>query len=299
MGILSQSTKGVVKRKPIIMIYGPPKIGKTTLVSQMPKPTVIDADQGSENVNVDRDTVTTFDQIPNLLNQAVKSPFETIAIDTLDMVEMILHSDICKDEGKKSIMECYGGYGKALPIILKDFYMPLQAQLRAIQAADKYVVLVCHDVVSKYKDPRTDNDYDKHRPKLNDSASGSSVKFWLDFVDVCLFVNRKPLSIGDKGRVFDDGQVKAYTQGRAQFDAGSRYQIPFELPFDWPSIKAALEGKERNEAQVRQAIIEAAAGLVEGDIKATFRKRFETAKSLSELLVIETNLKDILSTQGA
>lgn len=299
MGLLAQSTRGVLKQKPIIILYGSGGLGKSTFASQAPNPYAIDIEGSTLNLNVTRTHPANYKDVVLAVEALVNEThdYKSVSIDTLDVMEQFLHRSICETDNVTNIEKAEGGYGKAYKACIQ-YYATLQKQLRALQAKDIQVILLCHDIMTTYKDPTTDNDYSRFRLKLNDSAAASSAKFWYDFADVVLFAKRKAVSIGDTGRAMDAGGHFIYTQGRAAFDAKSRYQVPFEIPLRWDAWDAALNAKARDESAIRASIASLTTEIKDASIVAKIGIRLGEVKSIPELNAIETRIKEILSTQG-
>ncbi len=299
MSILSQSTKGKQELPPFIIVYGSGGLGKSTFASEAPKPIILDVEGSTNNLDVERVAVQKFVHVREALHElaTTKHGFKTVGIDTLDAMEVLLHKQICEEDNVSNIEKAAGGYGKAYKACIQ-VYSDMHAEIVALQRQGVQTIALCHDLMVTYKDPTTDNDYSRFRMKLNDSAAASSAKFWYDRADVVLFAKRKAVSVGDSGRALDAGGHFLYTQGRAAFDAKSRYQVPFELPLRWQAWEDAMATKTRSDIQVKASIASLAGEVKDATVRAKIQERVNMVKTVAELEVIETRIKEILSTQG-
>ena len=81
-----------------MIIYGPPKIGKTTILSQLDNCLIIDLENGSDMVDALKVKVNSLAELANLGREIIKQgkPYKYIAIDTISKLE-----EWCEGEAKK------------------------------------------------------------------------------------------------------------------------------------------------------------------------------------------------------
>ena len=81
-----------------MVIYGPPKIGKTTALSQLDDCLIIDLEQGSDMVEALKVKAANLNQLSEIGKQIMKQkkPYKYVAIDTVTKLE-----EWCETEGKK------------------------------------------------------------------------------------------------------------------------------------------------------------------------------------------------------
>tara|TARA_R100000951_G_scaffold116176_1_gene126879 strand:+ start:1166 stop:1876 length:711 start_codon:yes stop_codon:yes gene_type:complete len=81
-----------------MIIYGPPKIGKTTVLSQLDNCLIIDLENGSDMVDALKVKVNSLAELANLGREIIKQgkPYKYIAIDTISKLE-----EWCEAEAKK------------------------------------------------------------------------------------------------------------------------------------------------------------------------------------------------------
>ena len=81
-----------------MIIYGPPKIGKTTVLSQLDNCLIIDLENGSDMVDALKVKVNSLAELATLGREIIKQgkPYKYIAIDTISKLE-----EWCEAEAKK------------------------------------------------------------------------------------------------------------------------------------------------------------------------------------------------------
>ena len=85
-----------------MIIYGPPKIGKTTMLSQLDNCLIIDLEDGSDMVDALKIKVNNLKELAEVGKAIIedKKPYKYVAIDTISKLE-----EWCEDEGKKIYMK--------------------------------------------------------------------------------------------------------------------------------------------------------------------------------------------------
>jgi hypothetical protein len=97
-----QVVKAARKSPKNMIIYGPPKIGKTTALSQLENCLIIDLEDGSDMVDALKIKVNSLAELAKV-GQAIISegkPYKYIAIDTITQLEVW-----CEEEAKKMYQE--------------------------------------------------------------------------------------------------------------------------------------------------------------------------------------------------
>ena len=85
-----------------MIIYGPPKIGKTTVLSQLDNCLIIDLEDGSDMVAALKIKVNNLKELADVGREIIKQgkQYKYIAIDTISKLE-----EWCEEEGKKIYMK--------------------------------------------------------------------------------------------------------------------------------------------------------------------------------------------------
>ena len=81
-----------------MIIYGPPKIGKTTVLSQLDNCLILDLENGSDMVDALKIKVNNLKELANVGREIIKQgkPYKYIAIDTISKLE-----EWCEAEAKQ------------------------------------------------------------------------------------------------------------------------------------------------------------------------------------------------------
>ena len=96
---LPKNKVGAVRKSPKNMvIYGPPKIGKTTALSQLDNCLIIDLEEGSDMVEALKIKANNLGELAEIGKKIMqnKKPYKYVAIDTVTKLE-----EWCEVEGKK------------------------------------------------------------------------------------------------------------------------------------------------------------------------------------------------------
>jgi len=116
-----------------IIIYGPPKLGKSTLAGSVQNALLIPTEDRVAHINCDKTPVVKeyqelLDIFDFLLNK--KHKYKRLIIDSLDWFEPILHKYICQKKEFKSLTDDYNketAFSKGLNIMQlkagKTFYI--------------------------------------------------------------------------------------------------------------------------------------------------------------------------------
>jgi len=85
-----------------MVIYGPPKIGKTTMLSKLDNCLIIDLEDGSDMVDALKVKVNNLSMLSTIGKEIIKEkkPYKYVAIDTISKLE-----EWCEVEGKRIYMQ--------------------------------------------------------------------------------------------------------------------------------------------------------------------------------------------------
>ena len=102
MKLPTEKVKASRKSPKNMIIYGPPKIGKTSVLSELDGCLIIDLEQGSDMVDALKIKVNNLAELADVGREVIKQgrPYKYIAIDTISKLE-----EWCEDEGKKIYMK--------------------------------------------------------------------------------------------------------------------------------------------------------------------------------------------------
>ena len=102
MELPKEKEKASRKSPKNMIIYGPPKIGKTTVLSQLDGCLIIDLEDGSDMLDALKIKVNNLKELADVGREIIKQgkPYKYIAIDTISKLE-----EWCEAEGKKIYMK--------------------------------------------------------------------------------------------------------------------------------------------------------------------------------------------------
>jgi hypothetical protein len=95
-------SKGKVEKPLLLLIYGPDKVGKSTFAASAPKPIFIQAEEGSNQLDVARlESPKNFREIMEQVAQvAADKDYQTLVIDTLDWMQAMVFEQVCATNDK-------------------------------------------------------------------------------------------------------------------------------------------------------------------------------------------------------
>lgn len=230
-------------RPPRVLIYGPPKVGKTTFASGARDVVLIGPEDGAEDLDVAKlPTPESWEEVIEQVRWLAEDEhgFQAVALDTLDWLEPLLWRFVCT-MGKKDTIEDFG-FGKGYELAV-DHWRGLLRRLEQARGRGMTIIALAHAHVRAFQNPNGP-DYDRWEMKIHKKAAG----LWQEWVDVIGFASVAS-TVSKDGKAKTDGKRLLYTQDAAAFVAGSRYIIPNPLPLDWPTfaveVKKAFDSKSK------------------------------------------------------
>lgn len=234
MGFIDSATRGVLPKSQIYIIYGPNGVGKTTLATAFSQSIIADLEDGSNHVTnttrISASKLKTYDDLLELIKEVKNHAFKTFVLDSVESLESLIQDKIKKDNNVVSIEDI--PYGKGMVYTREEFerFMRLMHELR--DEKEMNIILVGHSQTKAYSDPNANVTYDRQVLRTNEKVA-SIIK---DLSDSILFLTYKVDTVSqknkDKVKAYGDGERVIYTQWRPGFDAKSRYQLEFEIPFN-------------------------------------------------------------------
>jgi len=216
---------------PRILIYSTPGWGKTTLVSSMPSPVIIDTEDGALDDNVATIKVNTYLEVEEALRALIteKHKFKTVIIDTTSAVEKMIHAVVCEDKHVKSVEDI--GYAKGF-FFAMTYWEKIIDGMGKLRDKGIATVFVAHSEIKTINSPTTDP-YDKFVLKLHKHPAARLTE-WADIImfgenrvivaEVGEGFNKKKKGIGAGERVL-------YTEDRPAFLAKQKsgFMLPPEI----------------------------------------------------------------------
>ena len=224
--------KGKQQRPQRVVIYGVESVGKTTFASKFPNPLFLDIEGGSNHLAVDRVAVSSWKELGECIQEASRTDYETVVIDSADWAERLAVEDLLATNKKQSVEDF--GFGKGWVMAAEKVSRFLTA-LDALIDAGKHVVVLAHSKVQRTEPPDILAAYDRYELKLSKQSS-PLVKEWADELWFFRFKtkavsqeNGKAKGIGGKERII-------LTTHSAAYDAKTRSGLAEELPMEWESV---------------------------------------------------------------
>lgn len=239
--MLSQVTKGKVKKPHIILLYGTDGVGKTSWAAQAPSPIFLGSEDGSNNLDVARfPAPKSWKDIEVAVGELLtaKHDYQTLVLDSADWIEPLLHQEICTRHNAKSIELAAGGYGKGYVEAVTEWQKLVKSLVRLRDEKKMNIIIIAHSEVVKFADPYTQTEYDRYQLKLYKKSSA----LLREFVDCVFFANFEIFAKkdGQKHLHFGDGARVIYTERRPGFDAKNRLGLPFQIPLSWDDFANAI-----------------------------------------------------------
>lgn len=241
---LKSITRGKRLRAPKIVVYGPPKIGKTTFAASAPNVVGVITEDGIDNVDVAAfPRAETFDDVMAAITTLYteQHEYQSVFIDSLDWLEPLILSKVCKDNNVDNIEKI--GYGRGY-IFADDLWKQFFTGLDALRN-DRNMTVICiaHEQLTKVKDPSQANDYDSYSLKLNKRAT-ALVNEWADIIGFAQHeIYTRQVDPNNKlnkdVKAISTGARKLHLNPHPAYVAGNRYGMP-DVPLSWAAFAQAI-----------------------------------------------------------
>ena len=211
-----------------LLIYGEPKIGKTTLLSQLPKSLIMAFEPGTNAIDgayiipirqwSDAKTV-----LKQLKTEQAKNKYDFIGIDTADIAWELCEKYICTQNDVDTLGEI--AWGKGFSMCAREF----SDFFREIALLGYGICFVSHESEKHFKDEKGE-EYIKIAPALDKRPYGIVNKM----VDIISYIRAVP---------DDNGVEKRYMflRGNNKFLAGSRFKyIEPRIEFTYDDLVNAI-----------------------------------------------------------
>lgn len=290
MSLLTTVKTGKIKKPFHIVVYGTPKVGKTTFAADSEAPIFLDIEEGSGELNVNRIHPKNFDEALSIIKElsSTNHAYKTLVIDSLDALETMCFQGVAKANGVSDVGEI--GFGKGYAQALarwNELY-----DLLKILNAKMNIIGIAHSTLKKIDDPMKQIQYDKHDIKLRDKM-GALSKERADAILFAVFELTVTKDRLGKGRASGDGSRVLLCQGRPSHEAGNRFQLPYLLDLSFDAFKDALNA-EKDVPKLKIYLSELAAQLKNETQKKNALKSIEESETLEKLSKIENRLNTAL-----
>lgn len=245
---LASLQRGRATRPPKIVVYGGPKVGKSTFASQAPGAVFIQTEEGLDALDVAHfPLASSFDEVMEAIGvlASEEHEFSTVVLDSIDWLEPLVWAKVSKDAEVESIEQVGGGYGKGYIEALKPWRELLDGLDYLRNERNMAVVIIAHDEIRRMTPPDGEP-YDYAALKLHKRAA-DMIEEWADIIgyasprtairkdDLGFKKTRaRAIALGDQ-RTLYLGQNPAYV-------SGNRFAMPSEVELDWDVFASHLPG---------------------------------------------------------
>jgi len=216
----------------ITFIYGPPKVGKTTLATQMPKPLLLAFERGYNAIpGIIAQDVVTWGEMKQVFRELkkpeVQAVYKTIVVDTVDVAADLCQKYICSQLGIDNMGD--GGWGtNSWAKYKKEF----EDVFRGLTMMGYAVVFISHSKTGVDKD-QTGREFGYTKPTTQSSA----LQIIENMADLYAYAHTYLNSDGEEKRV-----LTLRSPAGSGISCGSRFRyITPEIPLNYDALTKAVE----------------------------------------------------------
>ena len=214
----------------ITLIYGPPKCGKTTFGSKMPKALLLAFERGYNALpGVIAQDITTWGEMKQVVRELkkpeVKEAFQSIIIDTADIAADVCQKYVCNQLGIENIGDggwTVNGWAK----YKKEF----EETFRTLTQLGYAVVFISHDKEKTIK-PQNSNEYQQ----IGSSMQSSALAIIENMSDIIAYAHPKVGTDGTSKMVL----TLRSTDNSVRCGCRFKYIVP-EIDFSYNALTKAL-----------------------------------------------------------
>ena len=224
----------------ITFIYGPAKVGKTTLATQMPSALLLAFEKGYNALpGVMAQDVTTWGEMKQIFRELkkpeVQAVYKTIVIDTVDVAADLCQKYICSQLGIESMGE--GGWGTNSWMKYKKEF---EEVFRGLTMMGYAVVFISHSKSGTDKD-QNGKEYGFIKPTTQSSA----LQVIENMTDIYAYARTYIDANGNEKRV-----LTLRSPAGSGISCGSRFKyIDSEIPLNYESLTKAITDAIDKEAK--------------------------------------------------
>jgi hypothetical protein len=229
-----------------VLIYGIHGVGKSTFAAASDAPIVIQTEDGLADIDVPRFPLATdlgqgMAAIKELYT--TEHDFRTVVIDSLDWLELLIWSDVCRAENVPSIEKI--GYAKGYIFALDRWRKLLDGMSALRNKRGMGIVLIAHSRIERFEDPTTDT-YDRYVPRLHKHASAIVQEYCDEVFFATYKIHTRQTDAGfnrTRTQAIGTGQRVLRTSERPPHLAKNRLNMPDEIELSWPAYASFFESR--------------------------------------------------------
>lgn len=236
------------KLPPRVVIYGTSKIGKSTFCADAPECVFLPLEDGLAGIPdvAAFDVCSTYQEALDNIQLLIDQPHDakTLAVDSLDWLEKLIHAHVAEAHKKSSIEEF--GYGKGYVLAVDEWVHLLSKFDELRYKRNMMIMLIAHHEIRSFNDPLADS-YHTYGLKLHKQAQ-EKVQEWADIIGFC---NYKTFTLTEKSgfnserkRVGGNGDRVLHLKQKAGFLAGNRFGMVGEIPLNFEAFANEFTDKQ-------------------------------------------------------
>lgn len=222
----------------ITLIYGPPKIGKSTFGARMPKPLLLAFERGYNAIpGVIAQDITSWGEMKQVMRELkkpeVQENFKSIVVDTIDIAADFAQKYVCNQLGIENIGDggwTTNGWAK----YKKEF----EDVFRTLAQLGYAIIFISHDKEKTIK-PQNGSEYQQ----IGSSMQSSALSIIENMADIIGYAHPKVNPDGTTERVLTLRSLDNSIRCGCRF----RYIEP-EIPFSYEALTKALQEAINKEA---------------------------------------------------
>ena len=145
MKLVKEKRKAISTNPASLLLYGAPKVGKTTMLSVLDDCLIIDTEKGSRMIEGYIQEVNSREELINALIEIKESKdvsYKYIAIDTVDKIAEWAERQVCKEEGVAAIGDL--AFGKGYGMVREK----VSRTLSAFKEVAEHLIIIGHRKVA-------------------------------------------------------------------------------------------------------------------------------------------------------